>query len=128
VVAGGNDSAQWYGRKKERMDQATLLLYTREDIELYFLVVRTEMGAISAFNLALEFSMRKTFGYCTRWSFPLSFHGASARCGLILITAFEATHTTRYAWDGEIQGSRHAYVVRSLGGRNVSMIAGVQMR
>ena len=59
-------------------------------------------------------------------SFPLSLHGASTRCDLTPITASEATHTTRYAWDSEIQGSRHAHLVRSLGGRGVGMIAGYE--
>ena len=57
-------------------------------------------------------------------SSPLFLHGASTRCDLTPITAFEATHTTRYAWDREIQGWRHAHLVRLLGGKGVSMIAG----
>jgi len=59
-------------------------------------------------------------------SFPLSIHGASTRCDLTSITASEATHTIRYAWDSDIQGLRHAHLVRSLGGRDVGMIAGYE--
>jgi hypothetical protein len=84
----------------------------------------TNEGTAPAFIHRFGSRATTTLEHHTTSSSPLTLHSASTRCDLTPITAPEATHTRRYAWDDEIQGSCHAHLVRLLGGRDVSMIAG----